>query len=112
MSPTCSTTSPDVFRDKEHYLECYTGDEYVDIWDWMITTTRQPQKRPRDAHQRLRMLVELAKEHGKVPALTETGLEGIPEARWWTDHLLKNIKLTGYINIAWVFGLAKCQQRP
>lgn len=95
--------SPDVFRDKEHYLECYPGDEYVDIMGLDDYHDVNPKNDPVMLTKRLRMLVELAEEHGKVAALTETGLEGIPEARWWTDHLLKNIKADPVAsNIAWV----------
>ncbi len=33
----------------------------------------------------------LAAGHGKVLALTETGYEGIPNPRWWTDCLLAGV---------------------
>jgi mannan endo-1,4-beta-mannosidase len=51
----------------------------------------------------LRLLVELADEKNKVAAMTETGLEKIPEDRWWTDRLLQYIKADPLASrIAWV----------
>ena len=49
------------------------------------------------------MLVEMAEEKGKVAALTETGLEKIPESTWWTDRLLHYITADPVASkIAWV----------
>ena len=49
------------------------------------------------------MLVEIAEERNKVAALTETGLERIPEKNWWTDRLLQQIKADPVAaRIAWV----------
>lgn len=84
--------SPDIFRDKAHYLECYPGDDFVDILGFDDYHDVQPGHDPAMLTKRLRMVVELAEEKGKVAALTETGLEGIPEERWWTDLLLRYIK--------------------
>ena len=95
--------SPDIFRDKEHYLECYPGDDYVDILGIDDYHDVNPENDPAMLTKRLRMVVEMAEERGKVAALTETGLEAIPEARWWTDHLLKYIKADPVASrIAWV----------
>lgn len=84
--------STDIFVDKEHYLECYPGDEYVDILGLDDYHDVNPENDPVELTKRLRMLVELADEKGKVAALTETGYEAIPMPTWWTDHLLKHIK--------------------
>jgi len=92
--------SPDVFRDKEHYMERYPGDEYVDMLgldyyyrpnnlEWIKT----------DLPQKLAMVGELAAEHGKVAAFTETGLEAIPMEKWWTEMLLSHVASA---NIAYV----------
>jgi mannan endo-1,4-beta-mannosidase len=95
--------STDIFRDKNHYLECYPGDDYVDIFGLDDYHDVGAAGNPEDLTRRLRMLVEMADERGKVAALTETGLEGIPEARWWTDRLLKYIKADPVASrIAWV----------
>lgn len=36
----------------------------------------------------LRDIVEIAEQRGKIPALTETGEEGIKDNEWWTRRLL------------------------
>ena len=36
----------------------------------------------------LAWLVEQAEARGKIPALTETGAEGVPDPRWWTGRVL------------------------
>ena len=38
------------------------------------------------------MISRIAKEKGKLAALTETGMEEITEDHWYTNHLLKAIK--------------------
>ena len=95
--------SPDVFENKEHYLECYPGDDYVDILGVDDYHDVGAQGNPEDLTRRLRMVVELAQEHGKVAALTETGLETIPDKKWWTDTLLYHIEKDEIASqIAWV----------
>lgn len=83
--------SPDVFRDKAHYLERYPGDEYVDILGLDDYHDVGAHGDPAMLTKRLRMVVELAEEKGKIAALTETGFEAIPRADWWTEVLLKYI---------------------
>ena len=95
--------SPDVFNDKNHYLECYPGDDYVDILGLDDYHDVHPANDPTLLTKRLRLLVELAEERGKVAAVTETGYEAIPDANWWTGHLLKHIKDDHMASrIAWI----------
>lgn len=95
--------SPDIFRDKTHYLECYPGDDYVDIFGFDDYHDVGPNGNPEDLTRRLRMLVEMAEERGKVAALTETGFEGIPNEKWWTGVLLRHIKSDPVASrISWV----------
>ncbi|MCA1802977.1 MAG: glycoside hydrolase family 26 protein [Rhodothermaceae bacterium] len=83
--------SPDRFDSPEHYLERYPGDEYVDILGYDdYWNVRDRERLPLFANG-LRTVVELAEERGKIPALTETGLEAIPDTTWWTDVLLAGI---------------------
>ncbi len=42
-----------------------------------------------------------AKKNNKLAAFTETGLETIPNANWWTDVLLKVMKTEG-LNVSYV----------
>ncbi len=83
--------SPDQFDSKEAYLERYPGDAYVDILgydDYHSVTSTDTQD---TFVNRLETLVEMAEERGKIPAMTETGFETIPDENWWTDVLLAGI---------------------
>ncbi len=84
--------STDVVGSKQAFLERYPGDGYVDILGMDNYHDLKTDAGIPDMTRRLRMLVELAEEKGKVAALTETGLEGIPDATWWTGRLLPSIK--------------------
>ena len=45
--------------------------------------------------KKLKIVSDYAKKAGKLAAFTETGLESIPNARWWTETLLKALKTEG-----------------
>ena len=83
--------STDVFRDELHYLEHYPGHAYVDILGYDDYQALRTDEGIPLMTRRLRMLVEMAEESGKLPALTETGLEGVPVPNWWTGRLLEAI---------------------
>jgi mannan endo-1,4-beta-mannosidase len=95
--------STDVFDSKAHYLERYPGDGYVDVLGFDdYQSVRTPATRHVFA-RRLRDVVELAETRGKIPALTETGVETIPDSLWWTGTLLAGIKADSVARrIAWV----------
>ena len=40
----------------------------------------------------LKIISDYAQKAGKLAAFTETGLESIPNATWWTETLLKALK--------------------
>jgi len=84
--------STDIFKNKEDYLKRYPGDEFVDILGLDDYYDVSALGNPKNLSKRLRMLVELAEEKGKVAALTETGVASIPNKKWWTKVLLKPIK--------------------
>ncbi len=84
--------STDVFESEEAYLERYPGDEYIDVLGFDDYQGIRSIDRREDFVRRLRTVVQLAEERGKIPALTETGLEAIPDSTWWTDVLLAGIK--------------------
>ncbi|MBK6932286.1 MAG: beta-mannosidase [Saprospirales bacterium] len=85
--------SPDVFEDKEHYLLNYPGDEYVDIFglDYYYRPHNLDSIRA-DLPRKLALLSDLAAEHRKIPAFTETGFEAIPSENWWTQMLLSQVQ--------------------
>ena len=43
-------------------------------------------------YNKLKIVSEYAKKSGKLAAFTETGLESIPNATWWTGTLLKALQ--------------------
>jgi len=95
--------STDVFDSKQAYLERYPGDAYVDVLGFDdYQSVRSPATRAVFA-RRLRDVVELAEARGKIAALTETGVEGVPDSLWWTGTLLAGIESDSVARrIAWV----------
>ncbi|MEW6194073.1 MAG: glycosyl hydrolase [Bacteroidota bacterium] len=84
--------SPDrKFSTEEEFLERYPGDDYVDIigmdnyWDFTPDGDGLEW-----VTKKLQIVTKVAKRKNKIAAMTETGLEGIPDERWWTDRLLKS----------------------
>ena len=84
--------STDVFTDEESYLERYPGHEYVDILGFDDYQALRTDEGVRLLTVRLQKLVEMAEGFGKIPALTETGLEGVGVPNWWTGRLLEAIE--------------------
>ncbi len=84
--------STDVFDSRAEYLERYPGDDVIDVLGFDdYHSIRTVASRDTFA-QRLRTVGELAAERGKLAALTETGVETIPDAMWWTNVLLPAIQ--------------------
>lgn len=92
--------SPNGDAGAKAFMETYPGDDIVDIlgvdtyanapldgnWDKAGKTYM------RDLKAHLKYLTELGSAHGKMIALTETGLEGIPDPDWWTERMLPAIE--------------------
>lgn len=96
FSPDRSRTNIETF--KEDYFYGYPGDEYVDIigldnyWDVGHPANETSLKERKEHFVRsLAMTAEIAQERNKIAALTETGLEAIPDSVWWTQTLLKSL---------------------
>ncbi len=86
--------SPDnKFNSEEQYLARYPGDEWVDMvgMDNYADLGRDQYNIER-AVKKLKIVSDYAKSHNKLAAFTETGLESIPNEKWWTDVLLKIMK--------------------
>lgn len=80
-----------MFENEAEMLEFYPGDAWVDMLGvdfYAYDTLPRTWERFRKAQ---RILVAAAEKRGKVPALTEFGFEGIPQANWWTDVFHHNI---------------------
>ncbi len=82
--------SPGSEETVEEYMERYPGDNYVDLLGFDCYPSADVQGT--DAYRKsmttvLTYLTQLGKEHKKSIAVTETGLEALPMADWWTDVL-------------------------
>jgi mannan endo-1,4-beta-mannosidase len=83
--------SPDnQFNSESEFLSRYPGDEWVDMvgMDDYGDMGRDGYSLER-ASRKLKIISDYAKKTGKLAAFTETGLESIPNATWWTEVLLK-----------------------
>jgi len=81
------------------YLYAYPGDNYVDIigldnyYDLGSHWNQAPLHEQAESFVKsLETIVLLADERNKIPALTETGLDKLHIAEWWTEMLLAGIE--------------------
>lgn len=100
--------SPNASDDFEaRYMETYPGDAYVDVlgldeyfWPPRAGSAGDPAAK---LAEHLAFVVTQAEARGKIPALTETGYETIPEPTWWTGTLLRGLKANPAASrIAWI----------
>jgi mannan endo-1,4-beta-mannosidase len=79
---------------KEEFLERYPGDSFVDLigFDYYQSAPSAGIGYIEDVRKKLAIISTVADEHKKVFALTETGLESIPDPSWWTGVLWPAIK--------------------
>jgi len=87
--------SPDRTAETEaQYLERYPGDEYVDMLgiDDYGDFGRDGKYDLAEGVKKLKIVSDYAMKAGKLAAFTETGLESIPNATWWTETLLKALQ--------------------
>jgi mannan endo-1,4-beta-mannosidase len=87
--------SPDrISGDFKNYMERYPGDQYVDVLGYDDYSEFKDIKDTASMNLGVKALAQIAAyaiSKNKVAALTETGLEKIPEALWFST-LLKKIK--------------------
>ena len=87
--------SPDNrFSSEEEYLERYPGDDFVDLFgmDDYGDFGRDGKYDLDSGVKKLKIFSDLAIRKKKLAAFTETGLESIPNANWWTGTLLKALQ--------------------
>ncbi len=101
--------SPNLGVDAEGYMERYPGDEYVDLLGWDAYQFGSNEEFTATLSRDLAMLTELGKKHNKVIALTETGFEGIPFGKWWTEVLYPAIE---QYPVAYVLTWRNASDRP
>lgn len=95
---------------EQNYLWGYPGDDYVDIIGidnyGDVGRSGGPDSEEKQAEnfvESLKLITKIAREKGKVAALTETGLEGVTRPDWFTEVILNPIKANPEeIAIAWV----------
>ncbi len=90
------------FDSEYEFLEYYPGDDFVDMISFDLYQRGEPKNKKTFTNrlsQQLSILLRIANRINKIPALSETGYNTIPDARWWTKTLWKAIK--GY-NISYV----------
>ncbi|MCA0398013.1 MAG: glycoside hydrolase family 26 protein [Bacteroidetes bacterium] len=87
--------SPDNrFNSEEEYLERYPGDAWVDLVgvDNYGDFGRDGKYDLAAGLKKLQIVSGYAVSHHKLAAFTETGLESIPNDKWWTSVLLRTLK--------------------
>ena len=85
----------DRFATKEEFLERYPGDEWVDVIGFDIYQKGEVAKNEafiKDLDTSLYIIEAIAREHNKIPALTEFGYNEVPDSTWWTNVLWQGIK--------------------
>jgi mannan endo-1,4-beta-mannosidase len=94
--------SPDCgFTNLAQYTERYPGSAYVDVIGLDDYFDLKPGKSPTIAAGKLKIVSDFAIEQHKVAAFTETGLENLPQADWYTTMLLKAMEIDS-LKIAYV----------
>ena len=90
--------SPDCrFNSEDEFLERYPGNDWVDMVgiDDYADFGRDGRYNVEAGVRKLRIVSDYAQKAGKLAAFTETGLESIPNANWWTSVLLPALKTKG-----------------
>ena len=70
------------------YFERYPGDDIIDVLGFDTYQGKSREGYIATMKRCLDILVEAARTHGKVAAVTETGYESTPDSTWWTGTLL------------------------
>ena len=86
--------SPDKDLTREEYFATYPGDDYVDILGtdiYHFDGEKGVEQYTGRIRSQLPFVVDEARKRGKIAAFTETGLEGLEIADWYTQVLLPAI---------------------
>jgi mannan endo-1,4-beta-mannosidase len=106
--------SPDnKFKSEVQYLERYPGDEWVDMVGMDNYGDMGRNRYDLDtAALKLKIVSDYAQKAGKLAAFTETGLESIPNATWWTETLLKVMRAHKKMRLSYVLVWRNDQRSP
>ncbi|MEO6150876.1 MAG: glycosyl hydrolase [Mucilaginibacter sp.] len=80
------------FATEQDYLDRYPGDQYVDVIGFDIYANNDSTYFKTQLDKRCGLLLDIAKKHNKLPALTEFGYENMPVSNWFSETLLPIIK--------------------
>ena len=83
--------SPDKIPGEAEYLERYPGDEYVDVMGidiYQFGAEDGVETFKENVKSGLETAAKVAKDHGKILAFTETGLESLPVNNWYSEVLM------------------------
>lgn len=83
--------SPNGVISAEKYMLTYPGDDYVDIMGFDFYNGHAADFIG-GMRAQMETILPLCKEHGKILAVSETGYEGIPDPKWWTEQLLPAVE--------------------
>jgi mannan endo-1,4-beta-mannosidase len=95
--------SPDKFLTAREYMNFYPGDDYVDV---MALDDYQGFRSIESAAKtvsRLEIMDSLSTSHSKLMAISETGLETIPNEKWFTEVVLSTLNASASTRkAAWI----------
>lgn len=82
------------FNNAAEYLERYPGDDIVDLlgFDDYQGGIGGKENYVKSIALGMSIIIPIAKDHNKIPILAETGLESLPDPKWWTETLWPAIK--------------------
>ena len=91
--------SPNGNATPQEYMARYPGDEFVDIlgvdtYEYVGDASLEEAgvRYQEELKSALRFLSAAGMEHQKLICLSETGLEGLPDLKWWTETLIPAIR--------------------
>ncbi|NHN27780.1 beta-mannosidase [Flavobacterium jejuense] len=82
------------FMTKEDFMEYYPGNNLVDMLSFDNYIYKNPTEDStfiKNCQRQFQIMDEIAKDNHKIPAFAETGYEGIPYEKFWTETLLDAI---------------------
>lgn len=85
-SPGAGGITPELFAER------YPGDEIIDMLGFDCYQYSTDEVYVKEMKHALDVMSAFNEGRGKIMAVTETGYEGIPNARWWTDVLYQAVK--------------------
>ena len=83
--------STDIFTSADQYMTFYPGDEYVDVMAFDDYHGLRNRESAKETILRLQIVDSLSTAHRKLMAVSETGLETIPDAAWFTGVILSTL---------------------